>query len=112
MAPSFLLENRLCWLRSPLYIVTKGNKEEYFFTDQEMDEARPHISGEIHRNKGLGSLSPEQAHRSMFTNEFQRIDVLEPTTEALELLENLMGDDVEFRRQYIFDNLDFSTIRE
>lgn len=112
MAPSFLLENRLCWLRSPLYIVTKGSKEEYFFTDQEMDEARPRISGEIHRNKGLGSLSPEQAHRSMFTNEFQRIDILEPTTEALELLENLMGDDVEFRRQYIFDNLDFSTIRE
>ncbi len=112
MAPSFLLENRLCWLRSPLYIVTKGSKEEYYFTDQEMDEARPRISGEIHRNKGLGSLSPEQAHRSMFTNEFQRIDVLEPTREALELLENLMGDDVEFRRQYIFDNLDFSTIRE
>lgn len=112
MAPSFLLENRLCWLRSPLYIVTKNGHEDYYFTDQEMDAARPAISGTIQRNKGLGSLSPDQAHRSMFTSEFQRMDILEPTPEAIELLENLMGDDIEFRRQYIFDNIDFQEVRE
>ena len=112
MAPSFLLENRLCWLRSPLYIVTKNGREDYYFTDQEMDAARSAISGTIQRNKGLGSLSPDQAHRSMFTSEFQRMDILEPTPEAIELLENLMGDDVEFRRQYIFDNIDFQEVRE
>jgi topoisomerase-4 subunit B len=112
IAPSFLLENRLCWLRSPLYIVTKNGREDYYFTDQEMDAARSTISGIIQRNKGLGSLSPDQAHRSMFTSEFQRMDVLEPTPEAIELLENLMGDDVEFRRQYIFDNIDFQEVRE
>lgn len=112
MAPSFLLESRLCWLRSPLYIVKKGEKESYYFTDQEMDAARPTVTGVVQRNKGLGSLSPDQAHRSMFTPEFQRMDVLEPSVEAIELLENLMGDDVEFRRQYIFDNIDFQEVRE
>ena len=112
VAPSFLLENRLCWLRSPLYIVTKGKHEDYYFTDQEMDAARPSLSGIIQRNKGLGSLSPEQARRSMFTDEFQRMDILEPTPEAIELLENLMGNDIDFRRKYIFDNIDFREVRE
>lgn len=112
MAPSFLLENRLCWLRSPLYIVQNGKEEKYFFSDQEFEDARGNIKGTVQRAKGLGALSPEQAHRSMFTEEFQRMDILEPTPEAIELLENLMGEDVEFRRKYIFDNVDFSTVRE
>lgn len=112
MAPSFLLENRLCWLRAPLYIVTKGKEEQYYFSDQEFDKVRDNIDGTVTRAKGLGSLSPEQARRSMFTDEFQRMDVLEPTSEAIELLERLMGDDVEFRRQYIFNNIDFQEVRE
>lgn len=112
LAPSFLLENRLCWLRSPLYIVNNKGKETYYFTDEEFNEARGIIKGEITRAKGLGALSPEMAHRSMFTDEFQRMDVIVPSTEALELLEGLMGEDVEYKRQYIFENVDFSEVRE
>lgn len=112
LAPSFLLENRLCWLRSPLYIVNNRGKETYYFTDEEFNEARGTIKGDITRAKGLGALSPEMAHRSMFTDEFQRMDVIVPSTEALELLEGLMGEDVEYKRQYIFENVDFSEVRE
>lgn len=112
LAPSFLLENRLCWLRSPLYIVNNKGKETYYFTDEEFNEARGIIKGDITRAKGLGALSPEMAYRSMFTDEFQRMDVIVPSTEALELLEGLMGEDVEYKRQYIFENVDFSEVRE
>jgi DNA gyrase/topoisomerase IV subunit B len=52
LAPQFLEEGRLCWLRSPLYIVKNGKKESYYFTDEEMNAARSSITGEVQRNKG------------------------------------------------------------
>lgn len=52
LAPQFIEEGRLGWLRSPLYIVKNGKNETYYFTDEEMDAARGHISGIVQRNKG------------------------------------------------------------
>lgn len=112
LAPQFLLENRLCWLRSPLYIVKNGKKETYYFTDEEMNKARGKVKGEIQRNKGLGALNPNQARISMFTEEFQRMDVLIPDSDSLIMLEQLMGEDVEPRKKFIFNEIDFSEIRE
>lgn len=114
LAPEFIKEGRLCWLRSPLHIVTDGKNETYYFTDEELHEAKAKgkIKGEIHRNKGLGSLEPEQARRSMFNPAFQRLDVLEYTDEAMNLLYDLMGEEVECRRKFIMENVDFTEIRE
>lgn len=109
--PQFIEEKRLCWLRSPLYIVKNKNKESYFFTDKEMNEARGSISGEVQRNKGLGSLSAEQAKNSMFGKN-QRMDILDPSWKAIDLLEKLMGNDAKRRKDYIFNNIDFSEVKE
>ena len=111
-APEFLFEGRLGWLRSPLYIVKNGKEESYYFTDEEMNAVRGTITGEVQRNKGLGSLSDDQAHRSMFTPEFQRIDTFVLTEESEKLLLELMGDEVAPRKEFIFENVDFSEIRE
>jgi len=112
LAPEFLDEGRLYWLRSPLYIVKKGKDEKYYFTDSEFNRVRNKITGEVQRNKGLGALSEDQARRSMFTEEFQRMEQLIPTEESLFLLEDLMGESVEPRRKFIFNNIDFSEIKE
>ena len=109
LAPKFLEEGRLCWLRSPLYIVKSGKKESYYFTDEEFVKAK--VNGEVTRAKGLGALSEQQARNSMF-GENQRMDVIEPTPEAIGLLEDLMGIDVEPRREFIFKNVDFSEVKE
>lgn len=109
LAPKFLDEGRLCWLRSPLYIVKNGKKESYYFTDEEFNKAKP--KGEISRAKGLGALSEQQAKNSMF-GENQRMDTLEPTEDGLFLLEELMGSNVEPRTDFIFKNVDFSKIAE
>ena len=111
ICPEFIQEKRLCWLRSPLYIVKNGKSEQYFFTDQEMNAAKGKIKGEVQRNKGLGSLSAAQAKDSMF-GECQHLDVLEPSYNALLLLEDLMGNSVEKRKEFIFDNIDFREVRE
>lgn len=112
LAPKFIEEGRLCWLRSPLYIVKNGKKESYYFTDEEFNAVRGKVKGEVQRNKGLGALSPEQAHISMFTDEYQRLDVLEWSPDAIQLLEQLMGEDVEPRREFVFNEIDFSQVRE
>ena len=112
VAPQFIEEGRLCWIRSPLYIVKNKDKEEYYFTDEEFNKVRNKVKGIVQRNKGLGSLSAEQAHNSMFIPENQHIDTLIPNETTLPLLMSLMGKDSEPKHDFIFENLDFSEIRE
>ena len=112
LAPEFIREGRLCWLRSPLYIVEHGTTEDYYFTDAELAQAKGKIKGEVHRNKGLGSLEADQANRSMFSEQYQRLDVLEWSEDATVLLAELMGEDSQPRKEFILDNVDFSLIRE
>ena len=112
LAPDFIKEGRLCWLRSPLYIVTNGKTESYYFTDEEFNAVKGKIKGEVQRNKGLGSLEADQARRSMFDPAYQRIDVMEWDADAISLLYDLMGEDVEPRRDFIFKKVDFSEVAE
>lgn len=111
--PKFVQENRLCWLRSPLYIVKGKDKEQYYFTDQEMDAARPNLPAgvEVQRCKGLGSLSASQARNSMF-GENQHMDVLIPTDKTKNKLITLMGSNADGRKDFIFNNIDFSEVKE
>ena len=112
IAPQFIREGRLCWLRSPLWIINDGKTESYFFTDAEYEANKNKVKGEVQRNKGLGSLEPDQARKSMFDPEYQRMDVIEYDEEAIDLLYSLMGSEVEPRRDFIMQNVDFSKIRE
>lgn len=112
IAPQFIHEGRLCWLRSPLWIVSNGKTESFFFTDAEYEANKTKVKGEVQRNKGLGSLEPNQARKSMFDSEYQRMDVMEYDEEAMDLLYSLMGNEVSPRRDFIMQNVDFSEIRE
>ena len=112
LAPDFIKEGRLCWLRSPLYIVNNGKKETYYFTDEEFNASRNKINGEVTRAKGLGELPAETARASMFSEEFQRMDIMEYSDTAADLLCALMGEDVEPRRDFIMTHVDFSKITE
>ena len=111
LAPQFITEGRLFWLRSPLYIIKNGKNEQYYFTDEEFN-TRGKVNGEVQRNKGLGALSPSQARASMFSPEFQRLEPLVPDENSALLLEQLMGADGSYRKDYVFNKIDFATIRE
>lgn len=112
IAPEFIKEGRLCWLRSPLYIVDNKGKETYYFTDEEFDKVRKTIKGTVTRAKGLGELPAETAKASMFTPEFQRLERMEYSEDAMSLLYQLMGEAVEPRKDFIMTNIDFSEVRE
>ena len=112
LAPEFIKEGRLCWLRSPLYIIDNKGKETYYFTDEELNKEKNKIKGHIQRNKGLGALDAEQAYNSMFSPEHQRLDIINWDEEAISLLYNLMGEDVEPRRDFIMQKVDFNKVKE
>lgn len=112
LAPEFVREGRLYWLRSPLYIVKNNGKESYYFTDEEFNKVRGRVKGEVSRAKGLGALSETQAHNSMFTKEFQRMEQMKFSNESDCILRQLMGEDVTPRSDFVFSKIDFSTIRE
>ena len=112
LAPDFIKEGRLYWLRSPLYIVENNKKHSYYFNDEEFNKVRGKVKGTVTRAKGLGKLSSDIAHESMFTPEYQRMEKLEWDPEAMELLHDLMGEDVGPRKDFIMNKVDFSEVRE
>ena len=112
LAPEFIQEHRLCWLRSPLYIVTNGKKHTYFYSDEEFNKARAQIKGDVSREKGLGALSAAKAKESMFNPENQRMDILVPDDDSIQMLYDLMGTDVQPRKDFVFNKIDFSEIKE
>jgi DNA gyrase/topoisomerase IV subunit B len=112
LAPDFIKEGRLCWLRSPLYIVENKGIEDYYFTDDEFNRVRSKVKGEVTRAKGLGELPAETAKASMFSPEHQRMEIMEWNNNAIDLLYDLMGVDVEPRRNFIMKKVDFSKVRE
>lgn len=106
LCPKFIEEGRLCWLRAPLYKVGEGSKAKYYYTEEEFEKA-PH-TGDIIRYKGLGQMSRQDLHDSMFNSDNQRLDVIQWSEEGVELLEDLMGTNVEPRKDFVFNNIDFS----
>ena len=112
LAPEFIKENRLCWLRSPLFIVKNKGKESYYFTEAEFNKDRNKIKGDVVRAKGIGELNVDTARASMFNEENQRLDILNFSEDGMNLLYELMGSQVEPRTEFIIENIDFSTIRE
>ena len=112
LAPDFIKEGRLYWLKSPLYIVENKGVESYYFTDEEFNKVRSTGKGEVTRAKGLGELPAATARKSMFSSEYQRLERIEYSEEGIQVLEQLMGKDVSPRTDYVFNHIDFSEVRE
>lgn len=48
----------------------------------------------------------------MFIEQYQRMEATEYSDEALGLLYDLMGEDVKSKKEFIFNNIDFSEVTE
>ena len=113
LMPKFIKEGRLCWLRAPLYRLTKGNKRVFAYDDKELAELKKkYPDWEQGRNKGLGEMSDADMAASMMNPEARRLEVLtiHDAELAEESLRMLMAKDVDERRDFLFENVDFSKL--
>ncbi|HHW12214.1 MAG TPA: DNA topoisomerase (ATP-hydrolyzing) subunit B [Firmicutes bacterium] len=102
-----LIENGHVYIgMPPLYLVKKGKKQQYCYSEQELEaflEANGRQGVTIQRYKGLGEMNAEQLAETTMNPESRTLlrVTLEDAMAADEIFSTLMGDKVEPRRDFI-----------
>jgi DNA gyrase subunit B len=97
---------------APLYKISKGNRVEYAYNDEELKTKVQELGRgySVQRYKGLGEMNPEQLwETTMDPTKRSIVKVsIEDAAEAEKLVTILMGDKIDSRRQYITTYANFN----
>ena len=111
-----LIENGYVYLATPpLYLVKKGNKSFYCWTEEEREQAMEAVGDKgvhVQRYKGLGEMNPEQLWETTMDpdNRMLRQVTIENAASADRVFSMLMGDDVPPRREFIERNATYAQL--
>jgi len=98
----------------PLYLVKKGAKKRYAWSDKERDEIVESMGGaaSIQRYKGLGEMNADQLADTTMKPEFRTLRqvTIDNATETDRIFSMLMGDEVPPRREFIEKNAVYANI--
>ncbi len=110
-----LVENGHIYIATPpLYLVKKGQKREYAWTEDQRDLISQNMGGSvsIQRYKGLGEMNAEQLWDTTMNPDFRTLRqvAIDNLSEADRVFSMLMGDEVPPRRAFIEKNAKYAKI--
>ncbi|WP_417289825.1 DNA topoisomerase (ATP-hydrolyzing) subunit B [Corallibacter sp.] len=110
-----LIENGHIYIATPpLYLVKKGQKKRYAWSDKERDTIAEEFGGSVsvQRYKGLGEMNAEQLWDTTMNPEFRTLRQvnIDNGGEADRIFSMLMGDEVPPRREFIEKNAIYANI--
>ncbi|MCX7548673.1 DNA topoisomerase (ATP-hydrolyzing) subunit B [Xanthomarina sp. F1114] len=110
-----LIENGHIYIATPpLFLVKKGQKKEYAWSEEERDSIAEELGGSvsIQRYKGLGEMNAEQLWDTTMNPEHRtmRLVQIDNGAEADRIFSMLMGDEVPPRREFIEKNAVYANI--
>lgn len=105
LCPELIQEGRLYWLKAPICKLDNKGKTWYYYNEEEV-ENRKETVGEMTFFKGIGQMQKKDLQESLFSPANQHLEQLKPTDDGIESLLELMGEDVQPRKDYV-QGIDF-----
>ena len=108
--PELIHAGKIYWGKTPLFKVKQGKNLYYAYNEEEL---RQLPKGEVTRAKGIGELNPIDFKNTLFSENKQLVQfTMEDAEEADYFFNMLLGEELEARRDYIFEHVDFSSFEE